>query len=183
MRDAGTWIRHLSIAVAALSALSSCGPQRNAFAPACPAPLLPLQLSDLTRYRAGAGATGKDLSELELQGRLTAINGDCSAGSKGQLNSTIQITMEMTRGPALAGRRAEVQVFVAVSADSTIIDKQTYPVLVEFPANLDRVTLTSPPIDITLPVTAERTGAAYDIIAGFQLSPDELAANRRRQGR
>ena len=183
MSVAGTWLRQLAAAVVLLSALSGCGAQRNAFAPACPAPMLPLQLSDLTRYRAGAGTAGKDIGELELQGRLTAINGDCSAGSKGQLNSTIQITMEMTRGPALPGRRAEVQVLVAVRDGNTIIAKQTYPVLVEFPANLDRVTLTSPPIDITLPVTPERSGAAYDIVAGFQLSPEELAANRRRQGR
>jgi hypothetical protein len=37
-------------------------------------------------------------------------------------------------------------------------------------------------IDLALPVSPAKSGAAYGIIAGFQLSPDELAVNRRAGG-
>jgi hypothetical protein len=41
------------------------------------------------------------------------------------------------------------------------------------------MTITSPEIDMNLPVSSEKSGAVYGIIAGFQLTPQELAANRQ----
>jgi len=46
----------------------------------------------------------------------------------------------------------------------------------------DRLTTTSAPIDMALPIGQGVTGAAYRIISGFQLSPDELAVNRQAKG-
>ena len=40
-----------------------------------------------------------------------------------------------------------------------------------FPSNVDRVTLTPGEVDLSLPVTADKTGAAYTLLAGFQLTP------------
>jgi hypothetical protein len=37
-------------------------------------------------------------------------------------------------------------------------------------------------IDLGLPVSQEKSGNAYGIIAGFQLSPEELSANRHARG-
>jgi hypothetical protein len=54
---------------------------------------------------------------------------------------------------------------------------------VEFPSNLDRVAVTSPEIELILPVTQTKSAAAYARIAGFQLSPEELATNRHRSAR
>jgi hypothetical protein len=53
---------------------------------------------------------------------------------------------------------------------------------VRFPANVGSVRVVSPPIDMTFPVNASKSGAAYGIIAGFQLTPEEMAANRHRLG-
>ena len=44
------------------------------------------------------------------------------------------------------------------------------------------LTMSSPDIDMGLPVTPSVTGASYGIIAGFQLTPDELANNRAASG-
>jgi hypothetical protein len=51
-----------------------------------------------------------------------------------------------------------------------------------FPPNVDRLTMSSPEIDIDFPVSKSKTAAAYSVIAGFQLTPDELAANRHASG-
>jgi hypothetical protein len=48
-----------------------------------------------------------------------------------------------------------------------------------FPSNVDRVTLTSGE-NLLLPVTATKSGAAYTILAGFQLTPDQMTQTRRR---
>jgi hypothetical protein len=68
-----------------------------------------------------------------------------------------------------------------VTQGETVLDKQVFPVHISFPPNVDRLTMTSPEIAMALPVTSGLSGASYGIIAGFQLSPDELAANRHEQ--
>jgi hypothetical protein len=53
---------------------------------------------------------------------------------------------------------------------------------VVFPANVDRLAMNSGDIELGLPVSPKKLGNAYGIIAGFQLTPDELAINRRAGG-
>jgi len=162
---------------ALLLSLFGCGPGRNEFAPVCPTARLVPALADMTRY-AGKGPT-HDLTDMIIQARVVAVNGSCSAGDdKSVLPAKVQVTIAVQRGPAMPGREADVPVFLAVTEGETVRDKQVFPVHVVFPPNVDRLTMTSPEIDLGLPVSPTRSGAAYGIIAGFQLTPDELAANR-----
>jgi len=161
--------------------LFGCGPARNAFAPDCPTVRLVPALADLTRY-AGAG-TAHDVPDLVLQSRVVAVNGSCQpTDSKTSLAAQVQVSISVQRGPAMRGRDADIPVFVAVTEGEDVRDKQVFPVHVAFPPNVDRLTLTSPPIDLDLPVSDSKSGASYGIISGFQLSPDELAANRHIKG-
>lgn len=171
-----------AVPICLLTLLSACGLEKNEFQPVCPRPSMVQSLSDLTRYRTGTG--GQDLTDLALTARLVSLNGSCEPGAdKTKLNVTVAIRMEVQRGPALSGRQAVVPVFLAVTEGEMIRDKQVFPVTVNFPPNVDTVTLTSPGIDVTLPVDPSKSGAAYGLIAGFQLTADELAANRHRLGR
>jgi hypothetical protein len=162
--------------------LAGCGPQPGEFAPACPAPMFEQSLADITRYRPGSD--GRDLTDLELQGRLVSVDGQCRlASKKGQeLLVAVRVGIQVTRGPALPGNAADVPVFIAVTDGQTILDKQVYTVHAEFPSNVQMVALSGGPIDMTLPITPTKSGAAYQIRIGFQLTPEELAANRRRLG-
>jgi hypothetical protein len=177
---------HLSgaaLSAAALLAalpLAGCGPERGEFAPACPQPIFEQTLSDVARYRPGTD--GRDLTDLVVQGRLVSVSGQCKlANKKGDtLLVAVRVGMQITRGPALQGNSADVPVFLAVTDGETILDKQTYMVRAEFPSNVQMVPLAGGPIDFSLPITASRTGAAYQIRIGFQLTPEELEANRRR---
>ncbi len=166
---------------ALLLPLFGCGPGRNDFAPVCPTARLIPALADLTRY-AGPGPA-HDLTDLILQARVTAVQGKCQAGGdKSTELATVDVTISVQRGPAMQGREAEVPVFLAVSEGDTIRDKQVFPVHVVFPPNVDRLTMNSGDISLNLPVSAEKSGNAYRVIAGFQLSPEELKANRRPGG-
>lgn len=158
--------------------LAACGPGRNEFAPVCPAARLVPTLSEVSRY-AGAGAA-RDVTDLVLQARVVSVNGRCEAGDdRAALPATVQIGIAIQRGPAMTGREADLPVFLAVTEGDDVRDKQVFPVHVVFPPNVDRLTMTSPDIAMVLPVTPAKSGAAYGIIAGFQLSPAELGANRR----
>ncbi len=170
-----------SAPVLLLSLLAGCGPARNTFAPACPTARLIPTLADMTRY-AGAGPA-HDVTDLILQARVVAVHGSCQAGDDpSMLPAKVTVSISVRRGPAMRGRQADVPVFLAVTKGDTVRDKQVFPVHLTFPPNVERLTLTSPEINLDLPVRPNSSGAAYDIITGFQLSPDELAANRKPGG-
>ena len=169
------------LAAVPLLALSGCGPDRNAFAPLCPTARLIPALADVTRY-AGSGPA-HDVTDLIFQGRITSVQGSCEAGSdKSVLPAKVQVTLALQRGPAMKGREADVPVFLAVTEGETVRDKKVFAVHLIFPPNVDRLTITSPEIDLNLPVSAKKSGAVYGVITGFQLTPDELAVNRHASG-
>jgi hypothetical protein len=76
----------------------------------------------------------------------------------------------------MPGRETDVPVFVAVTDGNKILDKYVYLMHAVFPSNVDRVTLTPGDTRIVLPVTTARSGAAYTIVVGFQLPPNQLQA-------
>jgi len=158
------------------------GPAKNEFAPLCPSPQMIPALADVTRY-AGAGPT-HDVTDLVLQGRVVAVNGSCTAGDdSSSLPVKVTVTISIRRGPAMKGREADVPVFLAVTQGETVRDKQVFPLHVKFPDNVEQLTFTSPEIELDLPMSKDVSGPSYAIIAGFQLSADELAANREAASR
>jgi hypothetical protein len=169
-------------ALAALLALPACGPARNQFAPPCPNPIFLQPTADITRFRPGS--SGRDLTDLVVRARMVSLKGSCKEGSSArELDTSLSVTIEMTRGPAMQGRQAELPVFVAVTEGEDVVTKEVYPLRFEFPPNMDRAMVATPTLQITLPVSPQKSGAAYGIIAGFQLAPDELAYNRSQNGR
>lgn len=160
------------------AALFGCGPDKGEFAPPCPRPSLVRGLEDLTRFRTG----GTDLTDMVVQGRMVAINGSCNFVERKSLSVevTVTATAEFLRGPAMQGRTATIPVFIAVTEGNTVLDKQVIDFPVEFPSNIDRAGMVSQPIRVVLPTTREKSPAAFGIVAGFQLSADELATNKHR---
>ena len=169
------------LALALLMPLVGCGPGRNEFAPQCPTARLIPALSSVTRY-AGPGPT-HDLTDLVLAAQVTDVQGSCKAGDdRSTLPTTAVVTISVQRGPSMQGREADLPVFLAVIDGETVLDKKIFPVHVVFPPNVDRLAMNSGDISLNLPVSQDKSGSAYQIIAGFQLTPDELAANRRSGG-
>ena len=168
------FLRAVSLLCAAL-ALGACSAPRNSFAPACPVPGLVKPLAELTRYRGNS----QELSDLIIRARIIDVGGKCKPGGRGTVVVTAQVVVDLTRGPAMQGLTYELPVFVAVTDSAAIRDKTEYALTVEFARNVDRARALSPEVEMELPVTNDRSAASFGIIAGFQLTPDELAAARR----
>jgi hypothetical protein len=170
----------LSLPILAL--LASCsGPDKNTFAPACPRAAILGDAADLTRYRDGGG---RDLTDLVLAGRILGVSGKCAPGDTfRQLATSLQVNLELTRGPAMMQRQVDVAIFVAVSEGDTILDKKLFPMHAVFPPNIDTIRLTTDAIAMVLPISKDKSGAAYALTAGFQLTPAELDQNRSRAAR
>ena len=172
--------RALTLLGAAAPLLAGCGGGTDdAFAPACPSVSLVRDAADLVRYRGA----GRDLTDLVLNGRLTGIGGNCKRDGSSTVVTTVQVGMELQRGPAAPGRQAQVAYFVAVLDGDRILDKQVFSLRAEFPANADRLRLSGDDVELRLPVKPDKTAAAYKVQVGFQLTPAELEVNRRRLAR
>ena len=172
-----------SLFAALLPLLADCGPARNQFAPPCPHPALLGDAADLDVFRSGTAPDGPhDPTDLVLHARIVGVNGTCREGdTKTQLDTAVNVLVELTRGPAMAGRETDVPVFLAVTERDTILDKHVYLVHATFPSNVDRITLGTGEIDLTLSVSPTKSGAVYTLLAGFQLTPDQMARGRRSQ--
>jgi hypothetical protein len=117
---------------------------------------------------------------MVFDGRITGVSGECVRGDEGTLDVTVTVGFDLMRGPAMRGRTEEAPFFVVVAEGQRILEKQVYRVPAQFSANTDRVRLSSDPVKITIPLEPRKSGAAYDVLVGFQLTPEELALNRRR---
>jgi hypothetical protein len=175
------WAPRAALLAALLPLLAECGPARNQFAPPCPRQAILGDAADLGLYRGSSTAgAGRDLTDLVLHGRIIGMQGSCMPGDrKDQLAVTVNVGVELTRGPAMPGREVDVPVFVAVTEGDAILDKRIYLMHAVFPSNVDRVTLGAGGANLVLPVTPTKSGAAYTILTGFQLSPYQMAQHGR----
>lgn len=163
-----------ALCAAALLALAGCA-DKDAFAPACPQLAFLSDGADLARF----AGRGRDITDLVLEGHLTAVPATCKpADERGKVAASVQVQMSLARGPAMQGRSVSVPYFIAVTENGRVLDRAEYAVKAEFPPNSDRISVGSPPVELTFPVTREKSAAAYRIWVSFQLTPEELARNR-----
>ncbi len=165
----------LAVSCLALAAISLAGCESaDQFPPICPSLSLLKDAADMQRFAGG----GRDISELVVQARLTAVPATCTRADPTHVRARLQVAMDLTRGPAAQGGRLEVPYFVGVTEAGQVLDEQDYRMVANFPANIDQQRVSGDPIDLLLPITRTKTAAAYSIFVGFRLSPEELANNR-----
>ena len=163
----------LFVSMLGVGAVGGCQSD-DKFPPICPSLALLKDAADLSRY-AGAG---RDVSDLVVQARLTAVPAACSRADPTHVRAQLEVAMDLTRGPAAQGGRVVAPYFVGVTEGSRVLDEQDYQMVANFPSNIDQVHVTSDTIDLLLPVTPQKTAATYQIFVGFRLTPEELANNR-----
>jgi hypothetical protein len=159
--------------------LAGCGPQTNTFAPYCPAPKRLGDAAQITIYRPGAA--GQDITDLVLQGTIIDVSGTCKDGDgKKSVQADASVTFRFVRGPAMQGRSVDVPYLVTITLGDEIREQEALRMNVNFPSNIDTVTLASEPIHMVFPVTKTTNAASYTIWAAFRLTPEQLEYNRQR---
>ena len=96
------------------------------------------------------------------------------------IEGDLEMDISFGRGPAAEGQStATYEYFVAVTRKNIgVINKQTFPIQVTFPAGADRVTLTERIDKIVIPRAKEGTsGENFEIIVGFELTEAQRAFN------
>lgn len=170
------------LAAMAAGLLAGCGGggQANLVPIACPQPGLLAAGADLTRYRPGPV---QDLTTLEYDARLAGLSGDCRPG-RGERSIEMSLSTRFTvdRGAAAERREVDLPWFVAVidARDESILSRQGFVERVSFGRNETRIAGSSAPVALSLPVGEARRAQDYRILVSFELTPEELALNRRR---
>ncbi len=147
---------------------------------ACPDVALLADAADLTRHRDGQPT---DLASLVVDARITGIeNGRCSTGgTMRRIEVVFNVAIAAERGPASPGRTIELPLVIAITdASGEVLARQVVRQAMSFPAQGTRMGITTEPLQLLLPVSAQRRGSDYRVLVGFLLTEQELAANRRR---
>ena len=171
----------LVLAAAALAVLpAACGGDGPPLLPlACPRPGILADGADLTRWQPGPV---RDLTTLVYDARLTGLNGSCRAGRRDRsIEVTLTPAFAVERGPAGGGRVAELPWFIAVvGPGEEVLQRQSFVERLAFSRGETRATGEAEPVRLSLPVGEERRATDYRIFVSFELTPEEVAVNRRR---
>ena len=166
-----------SAAIALAMLVGGCGLfSRGEKEPACPRAQIVAETASVTKF---AGGGSQDLSAIAFDGRLEGIEARCSYDKAG-VNIELRLQVGATRGPADRTRRVDLDYFVAVmDPEGNIRAKEQFQAPFQFADERSRVSRIEE-LQQRIPLADRARGAGYQILAGFQLSAEELAYNRSR---
>jgi hypothetical protein len=164
------------LVLAGLVAACGSSSQEKVLAP-CPRVTILADGADVTRFRPGAPP---DLAAMLVDGRIAGVGVTCDYIRGGGVEVKVAAIMDVERGPATRGNRAELPWFLAVTSgdDSQLVERKDARLLVNFEGNQTRARVTSPPETLVFP--AGRNPAEYRVRVSFALNAEELDRNRRR---
>lgn len=144
----------------------------------CPRAGIVGDLADLVRYKG----SGRDLTDVSYSAQITGVHGSCEATKSG-VDVDTTVTIVASRGPAYAGEAPELDYFVAVIApDKTILAKQVFHTRIDFRNGALRAG-SAETISEKVPIPDKKLAPSeYGILVGFQLTPEQIKANRARRG-
>jgi hypothetical protein len=146
----------------------------------CPATSVLGDAASVTKLRAGASAGSKAAGDVVLSAVMSRAQLDCNFDREANtLSVNVHFAVRVARGGAAGnGPVPELDYFVAVlDADGNMLVKhllQGMPDLAGKPTNIYRQNVD----DLVVPMTKDKRPPDYQILTGFQLTPQELAYNR-----
>ena len=182
-RNIGTPVRK-SLTALALFALAGCSslglgggsePKPGEIALACPKVGIVRELQEVTQFRG----TGRDMSDMTSRAALADYAGNCEYGSDG-VTVNLRLFVVAERGPALQGSQATYRYFVAVSRPGEEVPaaKSEFETTVEFPTGQPRV-LYQEELAPKIPLPKDVNGKDWNVLVGFQLTPEQLDHNMK----
>jgi hypothetical protein len=144
-----------------------------------PCPLMGV-LYDTARVVQFAQPNVQRYANITYTGEMDGVTGLCRYVDANPIAMSVDISMEFGRGPAAAADHQTYRYWVAVTRRGrNPLAKQYYDVDVRFPRNQTVVTHVEHIDRITIPrANAEVSGENFEILVGFELTPEQLQFNR-----
>lgn len=144
-----------------------------------PCPLMGV-LYDTSRIVKFNEPNAQRYANIEFTGEMQGVQGLCRYVEADPITMNMEIQMAFGRGPAATSDRQTYRYWVAVTRRGRApIEKVYFDVDVRFPRGESVVTLREQIDEIVIPrATAETSGENFEILVGFELTPEQLAFNR-----
>lgn len=113
-------------------------------------------------------------------GAIEGVRGFCRYVGSNPITMEIEIDFAFGRGPKAEGLTHTYPVFVTVTRrDRTVLAKENFDMAIAFEPGKDIVRRTETVPGIVIPRANETvSGSNFEVIVGFQLTPEQLAYNR-----
>lgn len=143
----------------------------------CPSTAILDGPGELVRFAPG---TGGGPGDVLFRTKMKSISGLCEVDEKG-VDMELQVAMEAARGPANAKGEAQFAYFVAIlDYDKTVLTRTKFPMIAKFQRQETKLDFTEG-VTVTIPMKEGAAPKDYIVYLGFEMTPEELAYNRKRQ--
>ena len=144
---------------------------------ACPQVSVLNAPGELTRFSDGKIGT---LSNVLFLARIEVLGGHCDI-EKEAVFVTTDARLIVIRGPAETKREVKFVFFVAIlNGQREVIMREAFPIILTFEESERRFEFEDS-VTVQIDLQPNVDPASYSIYAGFEMSPEELEFNRRRQ--
>jgi hypothetical protein len=119
-------------------------------------------------------------ANITYTGEMQGVQGLCRYVEADPIDMSLTIDMAFGRGPAATSNEHTYRYWIAVTRRGRApIEKQYFDVNVRFPNDQLVVTHTEEIERIVIPrATAETSGENFEVLVGFDLTPEQIAFNR-----
>jgi hypothetical protein len=147
--------------------------------PVCPASAVLSDAVVVTKLKPGTPPGQPNPANVVFTAEMSQAKLDCDFNrEKNTLSVDINFAVKAARGPAGMGADPQLDFFVAVvDADNNIISKTVYHGQPDLRGKQSNV-YTQKVNNFPVPLAMDKRPYDYEILTGFQLTPDELAYNR-----
>ncbi len=147
--------------------------------PACPATAVLADAAAVTKLRPGAPAALRDPANVAFSAEMSQPMLECYYDrDRNRLTVDIEFAVKASRGPAAQAADPQLDFFVAiVDADNNVVSKSVFHGLPEMQGRMAN-TYTQSVNSFAVPLEMEKRPYDYEILTGFQLTPDELTYSR-----
>ncbi len=147
--------------------------------PACPATAVLSDATTVTKLKPDASAAMPKTADVAFQAEMSQAKLDCNYNrNDNKLAVSLSFAIRAARGPAAAMADPQLPFFVAIiDSDNNIVAKSVYTSQPQMSGRASN-TYTEAVSSFPVPLAMDRQPSDYEILTGFQLTPDELAYNR-----
>ena len=169
-------LRALRLVVSAVALLTAAGCSNRIVV--CPVPAILADTAHVTVMRPGAVA---DLANELFSVSLINAESDCAFNQRsGVIRSSLDLTFRATRAPSADPATYSVPFFVVVHEGAKLYAKRIYQLRFTFAPGAATATIKQSPEDISIQLENGKLPWNYQLLAGFQLTPEQIAYNEKK---
>jgi hypothetical protein len=167
------------LALGSLLGLAACQDAPSHSMP-CPQVQSVRDAAYLTRF---AGAS-EDLTDTNFEARINGVDSKCfydvnKDTKKTEIRSELTVQISASRGPKNTGDKADVKYYVALTGQGgKQIMRKDFSLAIPLTATKPTATVADDPV-VQIPIKEGESGDYYRIYIYFEVTPKELAYNRR----